>query len=473
MTDGSDDDDGDGSDDGSSEPDDDGGSDDGALWGDPPDVCGDARVTGAERCDDGNARPGDGCESDCTITLGVRTFSVGGAHTCAVSYTGALRCFGDNSFGQLGYGEPGNVGAEQTPETFGRDVAIDGTVQLVTAGVYHTCALTLDGEIYCWGLNDRGQLGYGHTRDLGSGEDETPADLGPVMLGEPAITVAAGLRHTCALMEGGAVKCWGDNTMGQLGIGQDSVETVGAGEEPYPRAIVAPEVEFGNGTTRALGIGSGDHTCLVNDRGQTFCWGAATFGQLGYGDVEPVGMFDTPLEVGEVPLGALAHSVTTGGRHTCARMRTGSLRCWGEGERGQLGYGNTDAIGDDEPPKHDLEFGGLDAYAVTAGGRFSCALLHDGGVRCWGDNHHGQLGNGTTKAVGDEDPPALWPGPVDLGGSATAVEAGKEHVCARGLDAQLRCWGAGKNGRLGSGSTADIGTDPSDFPVRVVPIFAP
>ncbi len=151
--------------------------------------------------------------------------------------------------------------------------------------------------------------------------------------------------------------------------------------------------------------------------------------------------------------------LAAGQGHTCALFRAGNVRCWGLGQFGQLGYGNTEPIGDDEHPTvaGDVDVGGKVAH-LSAGSAFTCAVLRDSGVRCWGRGREGQLGYGNTSDVGDNETPASV-GNIDLGGAAVQVSAGSEHACAVLEDGRLRCWGNGANGRLGYGNTETIGDD--------------
>lgn len=270
-----------------------------------------------------------------------------------------------------------------------------------------------------------------------------------------AEAIAAGDTHTCALVQGGAVRCWGFNGEGQLGYG--SIDVGGDGATPETLG----DVPLG-GT--ALAISAGErHTCALMTTGTIRCWGSGAQGQLGYGSTDSVGDDETPAEAGDVPLGGTAVAVSAGGSHTCAVMSTGAVRCWGARFHGQLGYGSPYAYPIDEvrTPEEsgDVPLGGT-AVAVSAGVLHTCALLDDGGVRCWGTGANGRLGYGDLNSVGDS--PSNLPkdvGDVPLGGPAVAVSAGATHTCAVLETGSVRCWGSGADGRLGYGSTDDVGDD--------------
>ena len=158
-------------------------------------------------------------------------------------------------------------------------------------------------------------------------------------------------------------------------------------------------------------------------------------------------------------LAALHEGIAAGREHTCALPGAGRVRCWGSGDQGALGYGNTDNIGDDETPASagDVDVGGP-VVALAAGAYHTCALLAEGRVRCWGDNRLGPLGYGNTEDVGDDETPASA-GDVEVGGPVAALAAGGDHTCALLETSRVRCWGAGWSGQLGYGNTESIGDD--------------
>ena len=219
-----------------------------------------------------------------------------------------------------------------------------------------------------------------------------------------------------------------------------------------------PAGEPGERSSALQRTATGDeHTCVLK-AGDVWCWGEGDHGRLGYGNTLDVGDVETPGQVGPVDLGAKAISITAGRRHTCALLETRDVRCWGDGSHGQLGYGNTDDIGDNEvPASRPIVNVGPKVLAISAGGDTTCALVASGRIRCWGFNVSGQLGQGNTERIGDDESPASRP-PVDLGDAlAIAVDVGDLHACAV-LDAgTVSCWGEGVDGRLGYGNTADVG----------------
>lgn len=420
----------------------------------------DACVAGASACSVhatcSNTFYGFGCSCNtgyvgdgfsCTLAPAIVSVVAGAEHTCALTNLGSVRCWGAASFGRLGYPGSSNLGDDEAPKTAG-DVDVGGTVTQLVAGDLHTCALLQSGAVRCWGAGAQGQLGYANTNNVG--DDETPASVGDVPLGAKASALAAGQYHTCALLQSGAVRCWGAGSAGRLGYGNTS--SIGDNETPAS----AGDVPLG---APALTISAGqEHTCALLSGGKVRCWGNGVNGQLGYGVASKgiVGDDEPPSAAGDVPLGAAALSVTAGGTHTCARLTGGAVRCWGYGRYGALGYGNTQTVGDDEPVSSvgNVNVGG-NVVELALGLNHTCARLDTGSVRCWGYGSNGALGYASTLNVGDAKTPAAA-GDVNLGGAALQLGAGQNHSCAV-LANGVRCWGLGALGRLGYANTSTLG----------------
>lgn len=270
------------------------------------------------------------------------------------------------------------------------DVSNVGGVASVVAGGSHSCARLTSGGITCWGRGSEGQLGYGNATSTGSTPSTLPYLSGTIPSLEKAVQIGTGSQHTCALFNNGQVACWGSNTYGQLGY--NTTQSVGDNESVASYGYVNTG---GNAVRIAVG---GNHTCVVLDTGSVRCWGRNNRGQLGYGSTATnpmVGDNEQPYSVGDVNLGgALVSDVVAGNEHTCVLLRTGNVRCWGRNDSGQLGYGRADDIGDNEIPlATDLDFNGAGIRQLAAGGNHTCALIaNSGAVRCWGSNSKGQLG---------------------------------------------------------------------------------
>jgi alpha-tubulin suppressor-like RCC1 family protein len=421
---------------------------------------------------------------------GVKRIVAGNAHTCVLTGQDQVRCWGDNQFGQLGYGNAIDVGDATTrlPFTAG-DVPFpvdpmthrpfDPVVQLV-AGSNHTCVLQASGVVYCWGDNRFGQLGYNRTDNLGDGEPVT--SFGTVTLGGIATRIAAGGDHTCAVMQGGALRCWGRNDFGQLGRGN----TANIGDNETVDS--AGNVDLGTGiTVKDLALGT-SHTCALLTTGAVRCWGRNAEGQLGYGHGNNLGDNEPINNLPNVSLTGTVRKVVAGQFHTCALTVNNTLRCWGRDVEGQLGQivpglvvfdsnGNFSTAGSaglnwgdqsNELPSNlpsDINIGAPVAD-VAADNFHTCALSTDGQLKCWGLGSNGQLGYGNLL----NQPTPLAAG-VNLDGiTASQVAAGASHTCALRSNGSVRCWGAGNDGRLGRGNTTTSSTATGNVDVQ---IFAP
>lgn len=329
------------------------------------------------------------------VSVGEEVYQVvtGLSHTCALLENGRVKCWGSSSFGQTG-GQQDEY--EQIPSK--RDyVDIGGVATSLFAGKNHTCALLDTGSVRCWGINESGQLGYGHTNTIGDGYDETPALAGDVDVGGTVIQLAAGNSHTCALLSSGNVRCWGGN----LPLGYGNTDRIGDDESPS----VAGDINVG-GTVLQITVGT-NHSCALLDTGKVRCWGAGSNGRLGYGNTFHVGNTNTPNDVGDISLGGTVVQIASGDNHNCALFDSGQVRCWGVGQHGSLGYGDINNIGDNELPS-SIGFVklGEPAVQIMAGGGSSCAKLESGNVICWGLNSQQQLGYGNNTTIGDNETPA-------------------------------------------------------------------
>jgi alpha-tubulin suppressor-like RCC1 family protein len=344
----------------------------------------------------------------------------GASHTCALTGSGGVKCWGSNNNGQLGDGT-----------TVGRTTPVDvngltSGVLAIAAGAGHTCALTSAGGVKCWGSNLSGQLGDGTTTQNG-----TPVDVNGLVSGVAAI--AAGYHHTCALTDAGIVKCWGGNSSGQLGDGTTTQHSTPADVGGLPLVI---RLAAGN-----------IHTCAVTASGGVKCWGWNMFGQLGDGTTT---QRTAPVDV--VGLTSGIAEISTGDIHTCVLTDSGAVKCWGDNTSGQLGDGTTTRR--TAPVEVSELTSGITGIAASTLSYHTCAVTAIGGAKCWGSNRSGQLGDGTT---------TNRTSPVDVSGltrDAITITSGREHTCAVMNSSQrvIKCWGGNGGGQLGDGTTVGHGT---------------
>jgi alpha-tubulin suppressor-like RCC1 family protein len=387
--------------------------------------------------------------------------TTGANHTCVLLNSKKVKCWGLANVGQLGYGNNNNIGDNELPSTVGL-VNVGGDVTQVAAGNNHTCALLTDGNVRCWGQGFFGQLGYGSTSAV-----SIPANAGNVNVGGTVTQIATGGTHTCALLTTGNVRCWGSASSGQLGYGNTTA--IGDNETPS----TAGDVNVG-GTVTQITAGT-NHTCALLNTGNVRCWGLASSGQLGYGNTTVIGDTETPSSAGDINLGSTVTKIVAGGTHTCAIITGGNVKCWGAANNGQLGYGNTTAIGDNETPSTigNVNIGST-VTELTTGSLHTCVLLSTNGAKCWGSGLNGRLGYGNTSNIGSANTPSAV-GNISISGIPIYISAGGSHTCIiTGIVSSynIYCWGLATSGQLGLGNTNSIGDN--EFPsnasrVRIAP----
>ncbi|MGE3413609.1 MAG: RCC1 domain-containing protein [Dehalococcoidia bacterium] len=296
-------------------------------------------------------------------TAGVVDLSSSHGNTCAVLTNGRIRCWGGYGFGELGNGYGGLEDAIPGAAYEDPVIGVSGAHKVAT-GANHSCALVGGGQIRCWGRGGEGQLGDGTTDARSTANAAVNGISG-------AIEVAAGGDHSCAIMADRSVRCWGWNNNGQLGSFPAIVD---------PTRVPTPIAVPGMGNVTKLSLG-GSNSCAVVSDGRVFCWGNNGSGQLGNGSsANPGG----PVQVSGL---TNATDVRISGPHACALLTNGSVRCWGSNFRGQLGNGTTS---NSALPVDVL--GLSDATAIRVGFDGSCAVRRNGAVVCWGANDYGQLG---------------------------------------------------------------------------------
>ena len=391
----------------------------------------------------------------------VRSISAGAAHTCALLDNATVKCWGSGLYGRLGYegstnrgDSPGQMGDSLPAVSLGTG----RTAFQISVGSEHSCALLDNFSVKCWGRGTYGQLGIGSTATIGDGAGEMGDSLTAVVFaaGRSARSIAAGSNHTCAILDNASVVCWGRGSSGQLG--QGAISNIGYSGS----ATVAstPAIDLGSGRT-ALAISAGDaHTCAILDNAAVKCWGSGGNGRLGSGATANLG--DGAGEMGRLPgtvnIGAdrTARAISAGIAHTCAVLDNATVKCWGNGASGNLGYGNQNNVGDN-PNQMGTNLAavalgtGRTALAISAGGAHTCAVLNDATLKCWGDGSSGQLGSSGIAAIGaSSDPDEMGDSlaVVALGGSvdtATEPTAPQSVVAVAGDTQATLSWAAPTN----------------------------
>ena len=394
------------------------------------------------------------------MSPGAGTIAAGDVHSCALKADATVWCWGDAGDGQLGDGTMGDVNFRRLHPV----QVVDGggnltDVKAIAAGDNHTCALKNDGTVWCWGDGGLGQLGNGT-----GGGDELAQSLVPVQVLQGAgmltgvTAIAARSRHTCALKTEGTVWCWGYDGFGQLGDG-----TRGAGR--YETRTTPVQVVQGSGKltgVKKIALG-GQSSCALKTDGTVWCWGDDYRGQLGdgtKGNSSHLRLKPVQVVQGSGKLTGVT-AITAGDYHACARKSTGSVWCWGWDYYGQLGDGTRGGSGylRLKPVRVVYGTGHLTGVsAITTGSVSTCAIKSGGTVWCWGSNSYGQLGDGTR---GNASHMRLKPVQVVYGsGKLTGIvtiTAGNVHTCAEKAAGTVWCWGYDIAGQLGDGTLGSTG----------------
>ena len=363
-----------------------------------------------------------------TPVLGARPathIGYGGNHGC-ISIPGLEpMCWGRNHYGALGTGqqaiffEPVDVLQGTSLQQNVLALALGGGVNTLK----HGCAIAGDGQVMCWGANNNGQLGNGN-----SGLDALSAAPVAATTSQPAVEVQAGQSHSCARLADQTVECWG-------------TAMINATNATIPTTVpgLSSVVQLDAATT---------FTCAATQGQEAYCWGINASGQLGDGTEQ---LRTSPVLFGQGTLDPI-QQVVTGYTHTCARTTLNEVFCSGDNSRGQLGDNSIN------PSSTPVEVTGFTqgVIDIAAGENFTCAVMSDQTVRCWGDNRFGQLGvTGVSESLV----------PIEVTGLSQGlrVSAGRSHACAVLVDRTAWCWGSNSYGQLGTG------TGQGTFPPAPVP----
>ena len=468
---------------------------------------------------------------DTGVLAGVKAASLssGGLHNCAASDEGKVYCWGDNSFGQLGKDKLHTIDFSSIPvEVDMTGVLKDKIIVSVFADEYNTLAIDEAGSLYSWGRNTSGQLGCGTTSDI---ELPVEVDITGVLNGKKIISADAGSEHSCAVDDAGMVYCWGRNDKGQLGDGSTTdsavpvevdmsgemngkeIKEVSAGES-YTCVIdtegnvycwgesvdseehLPVKIDMGGVLASSIDVNQAN-ACVLSTLNKIYCWGKNFRGQLGDG-TENDSLTPVEVNMSGVMKDKTIISIGAGNNFSCAMDDAGEIYCWGANTWGQCGNGihdvlfdkgssvkvvkkselngkkavligtglrNTEVVdtqgniyawGDFKLIPFALDNNGISKgiSSMSSGDYHTCVIDEENSVYCWGsDNSFGQLGNNTTKTDGK-------PVKVDTNGvlkdkKIILLSSGGFHSCAVDNKSKIYCWGNNKYGQLGNGETSD------------------
>ena len=354
----------------------------------------------------------------------------GTRHACGLNSEGIMYCWGNNDYGKLGDGSQ----SRKVSPSLVRFADTSTSIVKMGLGNYNTCAISVEGRVFCWGYNNLGQLGIGSTTpsfSLSPKEVRTPWSMN-------AVDLSLGNDFGCVLMEQGSVWCWGTNSYEQLGNYSASSSS------SVPVGVDLPEGRFATSINSAT-----HHTCAVLDDGSMYCWGRYANFNMGSRGASTGANIQTPEEV-LLPRHLDVVSMDIGSNHGCALMSDASLWCWGRNTEGEVGVGYISDGSDNQAVKYPTEIDVQNLppiVDISANFENTCALHDTGDLTCWGNNEHSQVGDGTTND-------ASTPTNVFLGSTkASFVSIGDDFACAGTDDASVNCWGYNGNGQIGSGST--------------------
>ena len=394
---------------------------------------------------------------------GLNAISVHGGelHTCAILNNDQMKCWGRSDSGQIGNPQSGSLGNEAgemgdylPTVNLGSGVEVEfcfdysPTVsptpyifpQVACKSVVssdHQCIISTQGSVKCWGGNDNGQLGYGHTNKVGDelgelGEYLPEVDIGT---GITTITLATANQQSCAVFDNTMMKCWGENIQGSLGLGN----SLSKGDEIGEMGDYLSFLDLGSidGVSSVKCFFQG--CCALINWESIKCWGDGEFGATGLETASDIG--DGPAEMGDnlpfVNFGSNLKALSLGGGtiHNCVLTQTFQMKCWGLNDNGQLGQDHTADLGDDGNEMGDyLPFINLGSnfssiVEISKSGRslHQCAISSIGHLKCWGDNMYGQLGQGHTEDMGDNTSETQNMSSIDLGAGLSPIEVAAGH----------------------------------------------
>lgn len=363
--------------------------------------------------------------------------STGAQQTCTIA-NGRTWCWGSNHWGHLG---DGTLNDSLEPVQVVRSSGLGNKQDTHVANGNFTSCIVSSGEVWCWGRNSRGELGFA------SGGEETanpnPRRIQGSLINRTAIQVEVGARHVCALTSAGEVWCWGDNGQGQIGHGGSVAST------PLPQRVGGALLN--RNVVKISANYMVDNLCAITDNGWAYCWGWNNHGQLGNGSSGANLSSNTPVRVGnltdvtDISIASYMNNIQV---HACA-VSGGNAYCWGSNNHGQLGTGNTTNHSTPQQVGGALE--GRTVESIGVGSRHTCALTTEPRVYCWGLNDAGQLGIGASGGDVTTPGPITEAAGVLQGRTIQRLDVGGNRGCVI-ADARNFCWGLNDQGQIGDGT---------------------
>jgi Regulator of chromosome condensation (RCC1) repeat len=347
------------------------------------------------------------------------SYSLWYSHSCALVKDGTAYCWGDNSSGVLG------TDTQSDNRKVPTLVKTDQKFSSISVGANHTCGIAKNGQTYCWGRNDRAQLGFNSNGSRKPNAVDQLLVPAAIQTDQKFSSVSAGMFGTCALTAEGKAYCWGGNFNGEIG------SDPGASESATPLAVKGKLVFASIQAGRTL-------VCGLTKNGEAYCWGANGTGQFGDGSNQD--QFAPTRAGGEM----IFSSISVGEFHVCGVTKDNKGYCWGNNLSGKLGSGDG-ILSDSKVPL--LVTGKLALKNISASRVHACGLTTEGKAWCWGSGISGQLGVGIT------DDYTATPVAVNTKMVFSSIQAGNTFTCAMAMDKNIWCWGGNSGGQLGNDST--------------------
>jgi len=311
----------------------------------------------------------------------------------------------------------------------------------ISAGNLHTCAIALgDNNAYCWGLNNAGQLGSGTTDAIST--SPSAVSTSGVLSGKTVKAIASGALHTCALASDNNVYCWGSNDKGRLGNNSTSDSSV-------PVAVSTSGALSGK-TITSLSVNGGGHSCAIASDNNAYCWGINSSGELGNNNAPTESLVPVAVSTSGALSGKTVKSISAGYSHTCAIASDNNAYCWGYNLFGQVGNNATSNSPVPVAVSNSGVLSGKTISKITAGIYTTCAIASDNKPYCWGYGGYGGLGNNSTS--NSSTPVAVSTTGVLNGKSLTQI-SNAHHQCAIASDNNAYCWGNNTHGQVGDGTS--------------------
>ena len=370
--------------------------------------------------------------------------SVGFENACAIFADRKLACWGSDADEQAGDGA-GTTTVDAPKYVTTTSISGESRFASVAVGTNHACAITVEGDLYCFGADNMGQSGNGGNSLDADVNAPSAVDFSNVATGAGFAKLDTATAYACGLSPRGRLYCWGKFNDGRLGLGTQSAD--------FDKPNLISPVAF-SGTKAIVDFSLGDsHACAITAEGKPYCWGLDSSGQLGDSVAATTQWSPVPVDISALSSEAPFVKISSGGQHTCGLLASGKIYCWGDDQYGQLGNGAGTTADQFTPSAVDVSALSSEAKftTVASGATHTCASNAAGKAWCWGNDVAGQVGAGTASGTYDS-PEALSIAASNL---VTSISSNYQHACAIISGSSAWCWGSDTNEKLGNDTGGD------------------